>query len=38
MPGNVPITLNTNENSEKVTKNETKLRINETINKIKAVM
>lgn len=36
MPGKAPITLNTKENSEKVTKKETILRIKDTNNKIKA--
>ena len=36
MPGKEPITLNTKENSEKVMKKETTLRIKDTNNKIRA--
>jgi hypothetical protein len=36
MPGKAPITLNTKENSEKVIKKETTLRIKDINNKIKA--
>jgi hypothetical protein len=36
IPGKAPITLNTKENSEKVTKKETILRIKDTNNKMKA--